>query len=182
MKIRDDIAELLHQGLSNAEISRRLHCDAKAVAKARTALGLPPHRPGKTPATGVEELFHARTEPIEGGHLRWTGHISRSGVTGVRFAGTFHTASQVAFRIAHGRDPEGYCLTECDYPGCVAPAHVDDEATRTRNRAAYAAITGQDSPAVACRRGHRAAEHRRYTPSGRPYCTACNAITRGGAG
>ncbi|WP_051818887.1 hypothetical protein [Streptomyces sp. NRRL S-1813] len=130
-------------------------------------------RPGKKPAASVEELFHARTEPVEGGHLRWTGYTSKRGLASVRYAGRIHTALQIAFRIHNDREPVGHCSTDCGMAGCVAPAHVEDDTTRTRNRATYAALIGVESPAEACGRGHAAADHRRYRRDGRPYCLPC---------
>lgn len=127
-------------------------------------------------ASTIDELFRARTEPLDGGHLRWTGYTSKRGVGSVRHGGRIHTAARVAFRIHHGRDPQGYCTAECGMPGCVAPEHIDDDTTRTRNRAVYAVLIGLESPADECRRGHAAPEHRRYARDGRPYCAACNAL------
>lgn len=181
MTIRTDVADLLHQGLSDRAISLRLHCDAKGVARARATLGLPKAKSGYRAAASVTDLFHARTEPLDGGHLRWTGSTSTAGLASVRYAGRQHTALRIAFRIQHGREPVGHCSTECGQPGCVAPAHVDDDTTRTRTRAVYASLIGTESPAETCRRGHAAAEHRRYRRDGRPYCQPCTAGTSEGS-
>lgn len=136
-------------------------------------------RPGRKPAASVEDLFRARTEPTDGGHLRWTGYTSKRGLASVRYAGHTHTAYRIAFRIQHGREPVGNCSSDCGMPGCVAPAHVEDDTTRTRTRAAYASLIGVESPTDTCRRGHAAAEHRRYRRDGRPYCMPCTAGTSG---
>lgn len=180
MTIRTDVAELLHQGLSDNAVSRRLHCDAKTVARTRVALGLPKAKSGYRSAASVVDLFHARTEPLEGGHLQWTGYASKRGLASVRYAGHIHTALRIAFRIQHEREPVGHCSTDCGMEGCVAPAHVEDDTIRTRNRAAYAGLIGVESPTVTCRRGHRAAEHRRYRRDGRPYCLPCTTGTSAG--
>lgn len=179
MTVRSDVADLLHQGLSDSAISRRLHCDAKAVSRARAALGLPKAKSGYRAAESVIDLFHARTEAVDDGHLRWTGYTSKAGQAGVRYAGRVHTALRIAFRIQYEREPVGHCSTDCGMAGCVAPAHVEDDTTRTRTRATYASLIGVESPAEVCRRGHAAAAHRRYRRDGRPYCLPCNTGTSG---
>lgn len=139
MKIRADVAHLLREGLSDREIAARLHVCAKtAVAPARRALGLPAARRGPKPAS-VEELFRARTEPVEGGHLRWTGGRS-SGVPCVRNQFGNTSAYRIAFRLRWGREPEGNVRPGCDYPECVAPEHVEDRPMRARYRALLDAV------------------------------------------
>lgn len=139
-ELRPDIVDLLHTGLSDRAISRQLRCDAKTVSKTRAALGLPKARSGYRPADSVEELFQLRTEQVEGGHLRWTGHIDPNGLPRLRHGGRLHTAHRVAFRIRTGREPVGLVRTVCDVPGCVEPRHVADTAERARDRQALAAI------------------------------------------
>lgn len=65
-------------------------------------------------------------------------------------------------------------------PGRKPAASVEDDTTRTRNRAAYASLLGVESPTEKCQRGHAAAEHRRYRRDGRPYCMPCTAGTSEG--
>ncbi|MGW1796916.1 hypothetical protein ACWCQN_13115 [Streptomyces sp. NPDC001984] len=50
MQVRDDVAELLRDGLSNAEVSRRTGIHPVKVADARRALRLPDHRDMKPPS------------------------------------------------------------------------------------------------------------------------------------
>lgn len=144
MKIRTDIAELLHKGLPDRTIAQQLHCDHKTVAKARAALRLPKARRGIKPAATIEDLFRARTESVDGGHLRWTGYTDKHGTPTLRYAGRLHTAHRVAFRIRTGRDADGKAAEECGYEGCVEPSHVDDKTIRDRDRTALAAILGAD--------------------------------------
>lgn len=138
MKIRADIAELLHAGHSDREIARRLHTCTSTVARARTALGLPKTKTGpKLPP--LEDAFLARTRPIAGGHLEWRGARNNTGVPVMRRGQRIKSAYRLAFFLRTGREPDGPVRPDCGYRGCVAPAHVDDAAGRAR----YAAIFGE---------------------------------------
>jgi hypothetical protein len=144
MKLRPDIVALLRQGLSDRAIGRQLRCDPKGVARTRAALGLPQVKSGPPPAP-VEDLFWARVEPVEGGHLRWTGHHNSTGVPSLRVGGRsggLRSAYRIAFTIRTGREPQGTVSSDCDHPGCVAPRHVADAAERARDRKALAALLG----------------------------------------
>lgn len=44
--------------------------------------------------------------------------------------------------MQHGREPVGYALPSCDYHGCVAPAHLEDQPMRQHLATQYAAIFG----------------------------------------
>ncbi|MFE1192877.1 hypothetical protein ACFW6E_08760 [Streptomyces olivaceoviridis] len=150
MNIRPDVAELLRAGLSDRAIARQLHVDrGTVVAPARKALGLPttaPRRP-RSP----EELFWQRAERRDDGHMTWTGARNNHGTptltTGGR-NGKNNTAYRIAFRIAHGRDPEGIAGPACDVQQCVAPACQIDRIIRTESAKVdnlYAAIFGADA-------------------------------------
>jgi hypothetical protein len=143
MTIRADIARLLNEGLTNTAIAARCHVRHEVVAQARRELGGPVSKQGRrrTAAT-IEDAFRARTEPVEGGHLRWLGHIDRTGTPIVSLGRDYQTAYRVAFRIEHGREPVGKAMPGCDYSGCAAPGHVDDQPMREKNRKTYAAIFG----------------------------------------
>ncbi|MEU1800822.1 hypothetical protein [Streptomyces sp. NPDC019937] len=147
MKIRADIAALLHQDLPDHAIVQQLHVSSRTVARTRAALRLPKAKPGTKAAATLEAAFRARTEPVAGGHLRWTGHWTKNNVPGLRYGGHFHTAHRVAFRIRTGRDAEGNARPECDYEGCVDPAHVQDAREREQARATYTAIFGKETNA-----------------------------------
>jgi hypothetical protein len=171
MKARADVAELLRAGLSNAEIARRLHCDRHAVGDTRRALGLAnvPMQP-----LSLEEKWRACTEPVEGGHLRWTG--PRKNATGsptMRYREKSISPAAIAFRIRTGREPQGYCYAECGYPHCVASAHADDFTTRQRDREALRLLTGRGAAPAVCPHGHDRAEHGGIQPDGAPYCRTC---------
>lgn len=155
MTVRADVAELLRAGLSNRAIAFELHIDAKAVAAAREALGLPKTKPGRRPAATAEDLFWRRAKPTDDGHMVWGGYVTSDGVPGLRHGGSFHTAYRLAFRIATGRDPEGYALPTCDRTYCVKPGHQEDRVDRTnrvearlqerRVDALYGAIFGESA-------------------------------------
>lgn len=144
MKIRSDIAALLHQDLSDTAIGQQLRVCPKTVARHRKALGLPKAKRGKKPAPTLEAAFRARVEPVAGGHLRWVGHWGKNSVPAIRYGGRFLTAYRVAFRVRTGRDAKGNALPTCDYEHCVEPTHVQDAPERTRAQDTYAAIFGTE--------------------------------------
>ncbi|MEV5977544.1 hypothetical protein [Streptomyces sp. NPDC052114] len=149
MNIRADVAELLHAGLSDSAIARELGVDAdKTVRRTRLALGLPKTRPGRKPAASPEDLFWRRTQPIDGGHLIWTGYRAPRADGGcplVRHGGRIHSAYRIAFGLRYGREPEGHVTPTCDVDGCVAPDHTQDRQIRERTKATFDAIFGGES-------------------------------------
>ncbi|MFJ4649503.1 hypothetical protein ACIP6Q_39215 [Streptomyces bobili] len=148
MKVRSDVAELLKAGLSNRAIARELHVDAKDVSAARIVLGLPKAKSGKRPASTPEDLFWHRAQPTDDGHMQWTGYHTKDGVPGLRHRGTFYTANRLAYRMATGRDPEGYALPSCGRDHCVKPGHHTDRVDREREKrvdSLYGAIFGQSA-------------------------------------
>lgn len=145
--IRGDVRELLHAGLSDTEIARQLGIDKSTSARARAALGLPKPKRGKRPAATPEDLFWKRVKPSRGGHMEWTGY-AHGGTPSLRHGGQLHTAYRLAFRIANGRDPEGYALPACGREHCVKPGHHADRADREREKrvdALYAGIFGESA-------------------------------------
>lgn len=142
MKIRADVAAMLRAGRSDRDISRTLHVDAKTAAAARAALRIPKARSGPAAATSPQDLFRRRTEAVDGGHLKWTGHIGSNGIPVIRWAGRLSSVYQLAFVMRYGRPPVGQVRPGCGFHGCVAPDHVQDQPMRVRDREAYAAIFG----------------------------------------
>lgn len=145
MKIRADIAEALHAGLRDNAIAKQLGVCPKTIARARAALGLPQHPPGRPVYDTLEAAWRAHTEPADGGHLLWTGTVN-TGLPVIRYKGRRYSAYLIAYRIVRGRDPKGRCQPDCGRPGCVAPEHVDDGPGRARTRDTYAAIFGEEAP------------------------------------
>ncbi|MFE3578761.1 helix-turn-helix domain-containing protein [Streptomyces vinaceus] len=139
MKVRADIAEQLRAGIPTRAVAAALGVSQSTVHRTRQALNLPvPSR-----KSTIEEAFHARTQPTpDGGHLLWTGHVAATGAPRIHWQGRNLFAHSIAFRLRTGRAPEGRAKTACGTPGCVAPAHVDDQAERNRNRTTYNALFG----------------------------------------
>lgn len=142
MKIREDIADMLRAGHTHTEIRLALHVAPLTVQRTREALKMPPPKTCRRLPATHEEAFQARTEHVDGGHLRWTGYVSSHGGPLVIVAGVNVSAYRLAFRMRHGREPVGRVKPGCDFEGCVAPDHVEDRPMRERNRKAYAAIFG----------------------------------------
>jgi hypothetical protein len=116
--------------------------------------------------TELRARFDALTEPVDGGHLTWTGPAQ------ITWRGQHWRPAALAFYMRTGRRADGYTRPDCDHPGCVQPSHVDDATGRKSTREALRGLLGiphQD----ACRRGHPQAEHGRYRPTGIAYCEAC---------
>ncbi|MFD5031670.1 hypothetical protein ACFWM0_14830 [Streptomyces sp. NPDC058405] len=142
MKIRTDIAALLREGLSDRAVARQTRAASTTVARHRAALGIPKTLPGHFTDSTPQSLFHARTEPVNGGHMRWTGWTTNHGTPAVQWDGRHLTAYRIAFVIRWGRAPEGPVRPGCDMPGCVAPDHVEDQQQRNQ----YTAIFGEVTP------------------------------------
>ncbi|MCI3153196.1 hypothetical protein ELQ39_15795 [Streptomyces sp. GB4-14] len=142
--IRGDVRELLLAGHTNAEIARRLGVDPSTPARARTVLGLPQPKPGRRPAATAEDLFWRRVKPV-GDHMVWTGYRNNSGAPSLRHGGRTLSAYRIAYRIATGREPDGYALPSCGREGCVKPGHHADRTDRAEARKVdqlYSAIFG----------------------------------------
>jgi hypothetical protein len=173
------LADLFREGATNRAAALALGIGKDTAARYRAALGIGP-APKRLAANrsvlSVEQKFMTYTRAVEGGHLEWRGrHHKAHGTPVFTHREQTYTARSVAFRIAHGRAPEGYVTVECGNPECVAPAHVDDEPGRTRARAQFAAVLGIATALVECSRGHDATTHRRYDRAGRAYCGTCHA-------
>jgi hypothetical protein len=164
--------DLLHQNLSDTEISRRLHMDRTAIRRIRRAHQLPVQP--IQPLTLVQK-WAQRTRALPGGHLEWSGERATGSRTPVlRYKEQTFTAAAIAFRLGTGSDPQGYVRAECGLAHCVAPGHVLDAATRQRTREALRAQQQMRTPPASCRNGHDLAVHGRHSPDGRVYCQACN--------
>lgn len=102
-----------------------------------TAAGLP-HPPAGLARRGGRrwspsswtEAFEAQTVEITGGHLHWTVATAGRGTPMAACGGQVETVYRLAFRWWHGREPDGRVRPTCDYPCCVAGAHLADRVLR----------------------------------------------------
>lgn len=171
--IEPTVVELLRQGLPNTDVAKAAGMSTGSVALRRKRLGIPPHPRRRKVAPSLQAAFEARTAPTTDGHLTWTGGLSNKGTPIFSHLDKPYWAYAVAFWIHNGRWPTGQSGPDCGVRQCVAPAHIEDEVTRRRNRAVYAALTGRRPRGDRCRRGHLSAEHAKFRPNGRRYCATC---------
>ncbi|WP_146238362.1 hypothetical protein [Streptomyces sp. Act143] len=113
--------------MSDAELGYRLGCAPDLVARARASLGmeprpLPPHNARFT----REERLLLWSEPLPGGHRRWLGRVTNHGVPVIDNV----SALRIAFRIEHGREPEGPVFRDCRRGWCVSAPHLTDQVLR----------------------------------------------------
>ncbi|MER6235910.1 hypothetical protein ABT185_07515 [Streptomyces clavifer] len=138
MKIRADIAALLHEGHCDSYIARELHTGKRTVATARLHLGIPPIAPAQTP----EQAWAAYAQPAGQGHMEWTGPRNHAGTPVFTYRARRISARAVAFKARYGRDPIGYVKALCDHPGCVSPCCVADKPMRQQLDTTFNAIFG----------------------------------------
>ncbi|MDQ0961949.1 hypothetical protein QFZ66_005827 [Streptomyces sp. B4I13] len=115
------------EDISNRAVAARLGCPYRRVEEVRKRAGLPAYVRGRRAAYAtLKEAFLAQVEPVQGGHMRWTGPREKTGTPVVRWRSLLDTAYRVAFRLHHQREPVGYLTRSCEIPGCVAGAHQRD--------------------------------------------------------
>jgi hypothetical protein len=134
--------------------------ERREVAKKLQRCGLTPDqvtelpKPRQARAASLADAFARRTERTPDGHLRYTG------VNHLQYQGQRYTASQAAFHLFHGRQPQGIVTRSCGREGCVRGDHLLDEVLRDA-----AARCGTDAgyrrhrrhgevPCGPCRRAH----------------------------
>jgi hypothetical protein len=171
---RETIVRALRTARSDSSIARDLGCDRHRVGAIRKSLGLP--KVPQQPLT-LEEKWQVNTRPLDGGHLEWVGErVGKARTPVLRYREASYSPAAVAFRMRHGRDPQGYVIAECGVRQCVAPDCVEDEAGRQRLREQLRLLLGGPERKTHCVHGHDLAEHGRYSPDGRTaYCEACKA-------
>lgn len=134
-----DIEALLRAGLSDKQIGKQLRTNPKRAARLRAQLGLPTH---ETPQLTFEDRWNANTQPVDGGHLRWTGRLRDGSTPAVLHDGREASVRRIAFERLHGRPATGRVLPGCGYGPCVRPEHLEDQVMRDQLEAQYAAIFG----------------------------------------
>lgn len=129
---REEIAELLRRGeMTESAIARKLGVSRPTVGNVRKAIGLPAPRQGQPPVyASVEDAYRALAVPREDGHVEWTGLRTGGHAPMVKHCHDSESAYRIAFRLHHGREPEGIVYPACDREGCVAGAHVEDTPMR----------------------------------------------------
>lgn len=161
---------------STTQIAAMLGVDRAAVRRIRAEAGIT-YTAGSyaTP----REKWRARVQPVEGGHMEWTGERAKANGTPVmRFREKSYSPAAIAFEIQHGRPAEGYVRAECDYRQCVAPEHVNDEAGRRQARLWARQRNGYGDMPASCVYGHDMAEHGRLEADGRAYCGLCKRLDK----
>ncbi|MFC8676730.1 hypothetical protein ACFUEN_29095 [Streptomyces griseorubiginosus] len=109
---------------------------AHALALARSA-----------PVT-LEEQFQVYAIPTADGHMDWTGPRCK-GLPVAHHDGRQESVYRIAFRTAHGREPDGHVRPICGHDDCVKPGHHADHTIRQqepRVDTLYDAIFGTISP------------------------------------
>lgn len=145
--IRADIAELLHAGVPQIHICRRLHVAPITVQRTREAIGLPAPKPVRVLPATVEDAYRQYVRPTGDGHAEWAGPTTQ-GSPRVSHDGVTYSAYRIAFRLAQGREPEGQALPACGRRRCVEVGHHEDQRMRAANARAdkaFAAIFGRAS-------------------------------------
>lgn len=169
----DEIVRLLREGLSNAEVVRRLRCDKNRVAQIRAEESIPgPHDP-----RSLIQKWRERAVEGEDGHMSWTGKHN-NGTPVVRHDGHDHSARAIAFTMRTKRAPEGNTLPDCGWFPCVAPAHMQDSRERTEIREQVRFLRGLPVRNGTCKRGHDQTVYGRYDAAGTSYCASCGVTKR----
>lgn len=141
MKVREDVVVALQQGVPQRRIMRTLHVSYATIVATRAALRMPDPARSTSPLRPIETEFYARTEPVGGGHLRWTSYYA-NGVPKLGRQGVILSAYRVAFGLIHTREPVGQVRPGCGHPRCVEPTHLDDQTMRVQLRQQLAGIFG----------------------------------------
>lgn len=136
---RADIIALLREGHSDRYIGRTLRTNPKRVGRIRAEAELP--RAETVSTVTLNQKWATFTQPTPDGHLAWTGYLRQGTCPVLKYRGEHYTARRVAFLIAHKREPVGRVLAGCDWPPCVHPNHVEDQAMRNQ----YTQIFGEAS-------------------------------------
>jgi hypothetical protein len=136
MTVRADVVDMLRANHSQAHIMRTLGVCYATVKTARDSLGMPSPGAGRRPLQDPAAAFWARTERVDGGHMRWTGARSTGGGTVIGLNGQYVSGARVGFTLGHGREPIGRVTAGCGYTGCVTPDHLTDQVIRQERRAA----------------------------------------------
>lgn len=137
---REQIIALLKAGHSDKAIGKQLRTNPKRVAQFRAELGIPAI---SNVALTFEDRWAANTEPVDGGHIRWTGRMRDNTTPAVLDGGRDASVRRIAFERLHGRTPVGPVLPGCGWGPCVRPEHLEDRLVREHTDHTFAAIFGE---------------------------------------
>lgn len=135
---REEIAALLRAGdLTESAIAAKVGVSRPTVHNIRKEYGLPAPLWGSTPKhASIEDAYRANTTTLADGHAAWNGRHARGNVPMAKHRRHEESAYRVAFRIHHGREPQGVVAPACGRPACVAGAHLEDRLIRSAKQAA----------------------------------------------
>jgi uncharacterized protein YerC len=127
------VVELALAGATNREIEDEAGITHPTIAAIRRKHGVPKTvRPRFAPnRRTIAAAFTLHTRTDDDGHVHWTG--PRNGrMPALTAENGRHNARHVAFRMHHGRAPDGYVLNTptCTASGCIAGAHLTDHTIR----------------------------------------------------
>ncbi|MFB0617292.1 hypothetical protein [Streptomyces sp. AGS-58] len=129
-------ALLAGDDVSDRSVAQRFGISDRRVSAVRKRVGLPAYTRGRRPTyRSWMEAFTKQSEPVAGGHRRWTGTREKCGTPVVRYRTRIETAYRVAFRLHNQREPVGNLTRSCEIPGCVAGEHQRDRIMREALRA-----------------------------------------------
>ncbi|UOB09129.1 hypothetical protein MQE23_08695 [Streptomyces sp. HP-A2021] len=139
---REEVVALIKEGLSDKQVGKRLRTSPKRVAEIRAEERVPAVVP--VPLTFAER-WAMHTEPVDGGHMRWTGRFRDGDSPAVTDDGRTISVRRTVFEQLHGRPPAGPATPGCGYGPCVRPEHLEDRTIRERTNSLYDAIFGADA-------------------------------------
>jgi hypothetical protein len=124
--------------MTESAIARKLGVSRPTVGNVRKAIGLPAPPQGQPPVyPSIEDAYRAHAVPREDGHVEWTGLRTGGHAPMVKHCHDSESAYRIAFRLHHGRDPQGLVYPACDTEGCVAGAHVEDTPMRRARKRTF---------------------------------------------
>lgn len=143
------LTEKERKGLLRA--ARRRKLDAAGIqARATQALNRQPRT--------LQSVVAAKTKPLKGGHLAWTGGPQ------TWCQGEVYTPKQITFAAHHGRRSGERLRASCGIDACVLPQHLIEVPATARcgTASGYQKHLRQNTtPCVPCRRAHNDADTRR---------------------
>jgi hypothetical protein len=89
----------------------------------------------------AQEAFGQLAQATGDGHVLWTGPTHR-GTPGLPWQGTTLSPLRMAFRLHHGREPEGIVRSACTVPYCVAGPCLQDRPMRIKTDRLFKSIFG----------------------------------------